>query len=257
MNDINNINIINISIYKIFVLINHQIINQTYLLNNVETKIKPLFMNSNILEFGVSNNKLELFIVENIKETQLYYIEKFKIIFSFIDNDTNKTFSYILILGITWYNGNNMNILKKNITETTTDLGFINYSILESDITLSPIIFNLNKNLKIYEESINFNLNDIKKYNYLLDYEYLSLYKGCKNNISFNNFYYIIPNIITKLKTNNRNYYNNFMNILMLKINNYIKNIININDNFLNFKYNNTFIKNNINLITLYDENII
>jgi hypothetical protein len=59
------------------------------------------------------------------------------------------------------------------------------------------------------------------------------------------------------LKTLGGIYYKNIINIKMLKINNFIKNFININNNFNNFRLLKSSIKTYFNYSILYDENIV
>ena len=253
---------INCYLYKIMLIINPKIIDTNYLLANVHTSIFSLFENSNILAFGNQNDKLKLYVLDNIQPTNLYYINKYKIIFEFTDTNldtntnTNKTFSYIIILGIAFYNGEKISILDTNNTSTVNDLAYINYSIVEPTITLSPTVNNFKNIAKIYEQMSNYNIKNIKKYTYIFNYKFLSLYDSQESYTRFINFYYFIPNITTPLKTKTNEYYKNVFNMLMLKVNNFIKNIFNINDNFYNFKIDNS-IKNYIQNSILFDENIV
>ena len=70
---------------------------------------------------------------------------------------------------------------------------------------------------------------------YSINYSFLSDYNIQNNFIQFNNFYSLITNNNISLKTLDGTYYKNTINIKMLKVNNFIKNFININDNFKNF----------------------
>lgn len=251
---------ININLHKIFVYINPQIIDLNYLLSNIKTKITPLFEDSNLFEFGSDSKKLQLFMVGNFKPTELYYLSKYKIEFIFEDNqDSTLNFSYVIILGIIFYDSNKMNILNKSQTLTMNDLAYINYTVEENTVSLSPTIINFNENLLIYETMSNINITDIKKYMYKLDYSFLSNYNNQNNFIQFNNFYTCITNNIINLRTGtNPSYlYKNIINIKMLKINNFIKNFINIDDNFNNLRSIETNIKSYLNYSILYDENII
>jgi hypothetical protein len=254
INNTNSLSEININLYKIFIHINPRIIDKNYLLNKVNTKINPIFNNSNILEFGINEKKLQLFIYNNIAETDIYYINKYKIEFEFI-GDTEIHFTYIIILGIMFYNSSKINI--KNKTEIINDNIFMNYTIEENTISLSPTIFNPNNAIIIYEKMINIDFIGLKKYMYELNYNNLSKYKNQYNYIKFNNFYSLIPNYDLNAKTPNGIYYKNVINIKMLKINNFIKNVININDNFNNFRLSDLNVKNYLNHSILFDENIV
>jgi hypothetical protein len=256
-NNQNSLTEVNISLYKIFININPKIIDANYLLDNVITRITPLFSDSNILEFGNGNKKLQLFIFNDIKPTELYYINKYKIEYEFPNDDGDKLFTYVIILGIVFYNSSKINILNLNKTTTTNDLTFVNYTLVENTVSLSPTIFNPNKELLIYEKMININLTNIKKYMYTLNYSFLSQYSNQNNFIQFTNFYSMIQNEELNLKTVNGTYYSNTINIKMLRVNNFIKNFLNINDNFNNFRFIGSNIKSYLNYSILYDENII
>ena len=247
---------LNMSLYKIFVYINPKIINKSYLLNYINTRITPLFKDSNILQFGNGDKKLQLFIFNSIKPTELYYINKFKIEFEFI-NDLNVNFTYIIILGIVFYNSSKINILNYDKTIISNDLTFINYTIIENSISLSPTIFNPNDKLPIYEKMTNINLIDIQKYMYMLNFNFLSKYTNQNNFIQFTNFYSLIPNLEINLKTLSGIYYKNIINTKMLKINNFIKNFLNIDNNFNNFRLTSSVNKSYLNYSILYDENIV
>lgn len=256
---------INCNLYKIFLFINPKIIDNTYLLNKIKTKISPLITDSNILTFGLDDKKLQLYINGNIKSTNLYYINKYKIEFEFESEfeseeelvNTQIIYNYTIILGITFYNSNNISILNKDITKNSSNLGYINYSTEENSISLSPTILNPNELLLTYEKMLNINLTNIKKYMYSLDYSFLSRYQNQNNLIQFFNFYSMISNYIPKNKTSNCLCDKNELNVKMIKINNFIKNFLNINDNFNNFRLTGENLKNYINYCILYDENII
>lgn len=260
----NNMIILNSYLLKIFLLINPRIIDENYLLNNVFTDIKPLFADSNSLEFGVKNEKVNLFIKNNIKSTNLYYVNKFKITFSFFSDSNNsisntvdrQTCTYIIILEIIFFNSNNLNILEFNTFQNSQNISYTNYTFLEQSVSLSPTINNFNDYCKIYELLISQTIKDIKKYYYSINYSSMSKYPSQLNQINFYNFYSIIPNIQTQLKTSSGHYYNNVINVLLTKVNNFIKDTINIEQNFYNF-IDNQNIKNYISFTSLYDENII
>lgn len=260
VNNKNSLAQININLHKIFVYINPKIIDLNYLLSNVKTKITPLFQDSNLLEFGTDTKKLQLFMVGNFKPTELYYLSKYKIEFISENNQESRlNFSYVIILGIIFFDSDKMNILNKSQTLTMNELAYINYTLEENTVSLSPTILKCNENLSIYEIMNNINITDIKKYMYKLDYSFLSNYNNQNNFIQFINFYSILTNNQINLRTStNPSYlYKNIINIKMLKINNFIKNFININDNFNNFRSINSNTKTYLNYSILYDENII
>jgi len=245
----------NIYLHKIFLIINPKIIDKNYLINNVKTNISEIFADSNLFGFGENINKLKIYPIGNIKSTDIYYINKYKITFEFVDE--NISYSYIIILGIVFYNGNKISILDTNITSNINDLAYTNYTVMESSVSLAPTINNFSNVATIYEEMLNFNIKSIKKYSYILNYKFLSMYDSQFSYIRFINFYSFIPNINISLKTCYDEYYKNVLNILMSNVNNVIKNIININDNFNNFKFDSKNIKNYIENSILFDENIV
>jgi hypothetical protein len=252
---INSMTVINCYLYKILILIDPKIINANYLVQNtVSLKINDLFELNNKLEFGTFLNKIKLNIIGTIRHTDTYYINKYKISYSTIVNDIS--YEYIIILSIAFYNSNYINITDTSITSTADDLGFINYTNLEQEVDLNPIIYNISNNLSIYENLNLLNFWDLKKYNFLIDYQFFSPYKNRNNTMSIKNFYFDISNCITPLKNKSGKFYNNLLNILISKINNFIKNIINISDNFLSLKYNSDTIKTETLISILLDNNI-
>ena len=259
---------LNIFLYKIFVYINPKIIDLTYLLNNISVSIFPLYEFSNNFQFGQDVEKLELYLLGNIKQTSIYYIEKYKIIFEFIDTEIDKKFSYIIILNVVFYNGNYFNINNIDITKYTP-LAYINYSSVEESISLIPSIYSLQKNNQnattdlnnkiFFYNTMNSYENDSNTKNYYWNINYTGneLLVNSSSYISMFNFYEILPNIITNLKTHENKYYNNVINVLKTKLNNYIINFIDIENNYKIYTHYVNNIKKYINFTTLYDENII
>lgn len=262
---------LNIFLHKIFVYINPKIIDLTYLLNIVKTSITPLFENLNNFEFGQDTEKLELYLVGDIKQTSIYYISKYKIIFEFSDDISDINFSYIIILNVVFYNSNFFYIDNENITKNTP-LTYINYTSIEESVSLSPSIYSIKKNSK-NEKNYQNNINgEIFFYNTMNSYENDSNLKNYYWNINYSgketsnykdsyismfNFYEILPNIITNLKTPHDQFYNNVINVLKTKINNYITNFINVQNNYLIYTHYVSNIKKYINFTTLYDETIV
>lgn len=257
---------LNLFLYKIFIFINPRIINSTYLINNVSTSIMALFDDSNDFIFGQNTEKLELYLVGNIKQTSIYYISKYKIIFEFIDIDTKIKFSYIIILNIVFYNSNFFYISNDTITKQTP-LAYVNYTSMEESISLIPSIYSIQKNDylndtndKIYFYNIMNSYKDdttIKNYYWNINYSGKEILNCTNDYINMFNFYETLPNIVTNLKTPENKYYNNVINVLKTKINNYITNFINIENNYLIYTHYKNNIKKYINYATLYDENII
>lgn len=266
--------IINCYLYKIFISIDPKLINKNYMLSNdVIFKIDNLFNTNNIFDFGTNINKFKLHIIGDINYTDTYYINKYKIsystkknIFCFnIEDDNennsntecyNDTLNYIITFSIAFYNSKNINIVNTGITKITDDLGFINYTNQELQISLNPTIYSSNSIFKLYEDIIKNNLNDIKKYRFLINYHNITDYKFKPNNRLFNHYYFVISNMVSNLKTIDNNFYNNAFNILINKINNFIINIINLNDNYTSLKNNSENINSIMYISVLLDNNI-
>lgn len=265
-NSINQMSKLNKLLYKIFLLINPKIIDLNYLINNVSTKIQELFEDSNNLQFSNDVEKLELYILGNIKQTKIYYINKYKIEIEFIDNLSKKTFVYIIILNISFYNNSFFYI--ENLDETSnTPLAYVNYTVIEESISLLPSIYiiqnenylNKSDGKIFFYNTMNSFTNDstTKNYYWNINYSGKDALKQSSDFISVFNFYDIIPNMIANLKTINGKYYNNVINILKTKINNYINNFINVENNYSSYTHYINNIKKYINFTTLYDKTII
>lgn len=253
----NSIIAINYNLHKLFLLINPKIIDENYLLSNVKTNIAQIFSDSNILKFGIGINKIKLYVEGNIKSSPTYYLNKFKITFEFADDELN-TWTWIIVLGIVFYNSQKICILDTNSTTTTSQLAYTNYTTIETSISVSPCVSNFNNNVgKIYENMLNLNMPNVKKYSWLFDYKFLSLYPSQNSTVGFASFYFYIPNVRTKLITQSKKYYSNLLNVINSKVNNLILNTININDNILNIKTTNANSKNYLNDVILFDNNII
>lgn len=265
-------NKLNFFLHKILVYINPKIIDLNYLRSNVKTSIYPLFENSNILKFGTDDLKLELYIVGDIKQTNIYYINTFKIIFEFNDEVENKKFSFLIILSIAFYNNDFFSLTNTDSTKNTP-LAYTNFSTIEESISLLPSIYsikdsdNISKNtiLDSTETNVYFynTMNSFKNDESTRNYYYNINYYINKNVdisnyfISMYNFYDMIPNFISNLKTIDDNYYNNVINLLKTKLNYYIKNIIYIQNNYKIYTNYINKIKKYINYTGLFDENIV
>ena len=258
---------LNIFLHKIFAYINPKIIDLTYLVNIVKTSITPLFENLNNFEFGQYSDKLELYLVGDIKQTTIYYISKYKIVFEFIDDVRDINFSYIIILNVVFYNCNFFYINNDNI-EKNTPLTYINYTSIEESVSLTPSIYSIQKNNKNNEDidegiffynTMNSYENDtnLKNYYWNINYSGKEISNYTDNYISMFNFYEILPNIMTNLKTPQNQFYNNVINVLKTKINNYITNFINVENNYSIYTHYISNIKKYINFTTLYDETIV
>lgn len=259
---------------KIFLLINPKIIDSNYLISKVETRITKLFDDSNNLEFSPDAQKLELNLIGNILSTKIYYINKYKIEFEFWDESGSesenqqceKKFIYIIILSVAFYNGDYFYI--SNLDETcNTPIAYVNFTSIEESVSLLPSVYSIQKNDYLntpdkklfFYNTMNSYSNDlgIKNYYWNINYSGKDSLKQSSDLISMYNFYDIIPNIVTKIKMNCDKYYNNVINVLKTKINCYISNFINIENNYTSYTHYINNIKKYINYATLYDENII
>ena len=261
-NSLNQMIKLNILLHKILVFINPKIIDLNYLLTNVNISIISLFKESNNLEFGKNEDKLNLYIVGDIIQTTIYYINKYKITFEFIDDINNIKFSYIIILNIVFYNETYFSILDIDST-TNSPLVYTNYTNIEESVSLMPSIYSFYTNT---EDNYIFFYNTLNSYNgdnNINNYYWNINYSGQKVNNTSNeitnmfNFYSIIPNIKTNLKTSTNQYYNNVINVLKNELNNYIKKFINIEKKYLSYTHYKNNVKKYINQATLYDETII
>jgi hypothetical protein len=250
----NNLILTNSYLYKIYLLINPYIINTNYIISdNINFQIQNLFENNNNLTFGKGSDKIYLFHVNNkLTNTNTYYINKYKIEMSFTINNT--IVKYIIILGICFYNGININFVYKDITYITDNIGYVMFTNIDNSVSLSPVVYNLSDNTSMYEVNSR-SIYDIKKINLLVD---LNNENTLVNNSKFKiiqitNYYTYLANF-----NNNNTLISNLFNITFNKINNFIKNIININNNIFNIKddiYNDNikiFLLNSI----LYDINL-
>lgn len=256
---------LNVLLHKILVFINPKIIDADYVLNNVSTSVYPLYDNSNIINFGQDINKLQLYFIGDIQQTSIYYIQKYKIIFNFFDNSDNENkFSYIIILGITFYNGDYFYIQNLDTT-SNTPLAYVNYTALEESVSLNPSVYalnsgNINDNNQLFFYN-NMNTysrdNNVKKYYWNINYSCNEILKNSNYYITMCNFYETIPNIKINLKQSDGQYYNNVINVLKTKINNFITNFINVDKNYKLYNESIDDVKKYINYALMYDENII
>ena len=255
--------ITNCNLYKILLLIDPHIINTSYILQDtVITSIDNLYQNNNKLIFGTDLDKVDLYFVNNLINTDIYYINKYKITYT-TDLSDGSTVKYIIMLSIIFYNGNNINITNLYATADTPQLGFISYTNEDCSITLSPTISYNNKvndNNIINRRILQYALYDLKKYSYNINYSSISNVINTFNNYYSSNFYFcvtnFIPNIIIYNDDNTKNTSNNQLDIVINKVNNLVKNIININRNISNFKFDIGTSKTLLVLSTLLDSNI-
>lgn len=248
------IKIINNYLYKILLLINPNIIDLDYLLNNVELTINDIFQENNKLEFGINADKINLNLISTITETDTYYINKYKIEYKFVDNqsdkESEKEYNYVIILSIIFYNGNKIRIKDLYETNKVDDLAFISYTNEELEITTGPIISKNTQLYDIYENMSGIKILDTQKYRFIVNFANTSQYHEIYNLFYYNHFHYVIPNYnLTTL-------YSNYYNIQINKVNNFIKNVMNI-FNSLDTLLLDTENNKSVCLISvLYDSNI-
>jgi hypothetical protein len=245
----------NCLLFKIFITIDSYLIDLIYLTSStVSTSITSLFSDCNELIFGKGADKLNLYFVNKIKNTQTYYIDKYKIQLSFIANGIVQ--NYYVILGLCIYNGDNLNIINIDKTKNTDDLSYILFTNEDCSISLNPQIYNLTNEVNIYENNEIINLLDIKNYNMLVTYNNNDNFKD----IIFSNYYTFIPLIKPTFSNNyiddiyKNNDIANLFDVNISKINNFIKNLINLSNNIINLLQN-SILLNFLNTL-VYDSNL-
>lgn len=248
---------INSYLYKVFLTINPLIISASYLISpDVSLRINNIFQDNNNLVFGFGTDKINLYFKGAPRFTNTYYINKYKINFRFNLNN-NEIANYIIILGICFYNGENISLLNYDVTKNTDDLGYILYTNEDCSLSLNSHVYNLNRKVNIFEQKEPF-LYDIKKSTFLLNYLNNNESNNANNfdNFLLTNFYTFIPNM-NKIKINETNLFiSNYQNATVNKVNNFIKNLLNINTNIYSFKNNSLKSKTLITYDLLYDLNL-
>jgi hypothetical protein len=251
----------NTNLYKLLLSIDPYIINITYILKKyVYATVSDLSQNNNKLVFGSDTNKVNLFFSNKLINTDTYYINKYKITY-FTTLSNGVKVSYLLLLSIVFYNGNNINITDLDITANTSQLGFITYTNQDCSVTLSPTIFfnNFINNNIINKKALQFALYDVKKYYYNIDYSSISNMVNTFNYYYSNHFYFFISNFSPNIVTYTDDEYkapNNKLNIVLSKVNNLVTNIVNINRNISNFKFNIRDSKTLLMMSIVLDSNI-
>jgi hypothetical protein len=247
--------IINQYLRQTYMIINPYIIDSTYLTTCTQYKIKSIKTDQNIFTINNTDDCTMGFLnyPSNIEFSETCYLNYYEIEFTFKDyknyqnNEDNNLFTFTIILKILFYNSINVTIQNLTNTQKSNDLAFIIFQELNKEFGMCPCLSNYSKN-NIYEIDELYKFNDVKYYNFLLNYDSESNYKYNDNMVSYYNFYFSISNI--KQPSNVGGLYN--MNIQ--KINNYIKNILNVNNNFSLFYHN--ISKNYLLLSTVYDNTI-
>jgi hypothetical protein len=249
-------------IRKILLLINPQLCNyKNYeyclLLENLISNNNPVFLDSDF--------KLVINSFSDIKFTNSYYIDRYKLIFIFSadENDPSKKFYYYIYLNLAYYNSNNINII--NIFNTSDESFFsglsnINTSYISNNYKLAPSIFNSGNNINIYEDIIDIS-SSIINYSYLIDYTKFTTNLNANNinSIAITNFYFLLSNIIPNViyKNNNTEHIvSNIMDVLYKEINLFNTNIVVLNNNLYKIKYNNYYVNTVFNISLVIDSNI-
>ncbi len=240
----------NALLYKTLIIINPYLINLVYLLSqDIKLNVTSLFKDSNELKFGSSTDKINLYFVNPIKKTNTFYTNKYKIDFSF--KIENKTVNYIIILGLCFISGNNINIKNVDVTRYTDTRTYILFTNKECSVSLCPQLFNLTNQVDVFEQKDIIELFDINILNTLISFNNKTFPTNNFRDVIYSNYYTLIT--LVKPYTNNLNL-TNILNINITKINNFIKNLINISNNILNITDNNLLL-NFTNTLT-YDSNL-
>ncbi len=248
---------INSYLYKTFLIVNPFILNSQYLTSSqVILSINNIFSDNNNLVFGFGIDKVRLYFKGTPRFTNTYYINKYKINFKFNLTST-QIVNYIVILGICFYNGSNISLLRYDTTKNTDDLGYVLFTNQDCTLSLNTHIYNSNERINIFEQKEIF-LYDIKRSNFSLSFlnKNLSSNENYYDDFLLTNFYTYLPNM-NRIKLNETNIYiSNYQNITVNKLNNFIKNFINININYYVFKNNSYKSKTLITYDLLFDLNL-
>ena len=246
-------------IRKILLLINPQVCNyKNYeyclLLENLISNNNPIYLDSNF--------RLAIKSLSEIKFTNSYYIDRYKLtfIFSADENDSSKKFYYYIYLNLAYYNSKNINII--NIFSTSDDSGLsnINVSYMNNNYKLSPSIFN-SGNINIYENIIDIN-SSIINYSYLIDYTKFTTNLNTNeiNSVIVTNIYFLLSNIVPNViyKNNSTEHIiSNIMDVPYKEINIFNTSIIQLNNSLYKIKYNNYYVNTVFNISLTIDSNIL
>ena len=246
--------IINQYLRQIYLLINPYILDSTYFNDYTFFTITSIKNNQNEITINnsIDSSRGLLNYPLSINPTKTFYLNYYEINFSFYDySSTSKTndnlFTFTIILKILYYNSTHVTIQNLTKTKTSDDLAFISFQEMNKEYSMEPCLSNYSDN-KIFENPNLLKFNDVKYYNFMLNYDNESRYKYNENINLFYNFYFSIPNIINITNVNG------IYDINIQKINNFIQNILNINNNFtfLNFKLLKKFL-----LLSIVYDNLI
>lgn len=254
----------NLYIRKLLIQINPLIINYPNTINTVTLSIYPLNnCKNNLVVNGIQVNYSSGF--SSFADTNNYYIDRFRLVVQWSETN-NKTvnFVYYIILNIAYYSSNYFNISDITKTINVNDLGYINFTYIDYSNTLVPNIFKKLTNVEVFNNLVDYNLIDTKYYSFTLNYNALSTNVTQDNLIFINHFSYLIPYVKPII---NYTYLNqdvkvslpisNIYNVLEKKINNFIMNVILLNDNFMSIKFNNYNAESIFKLSITFDSNIL
>lgn len=248
------ITIINQYLKQIYLLINPYILDSSYFNNYTFFTIKSIKNNQNeiIINDSTGSSKGLLNYPLNINSTETFYLNYYEINFSFYDYSQADTsdknlFTFTIILKILYYNSTHVTIKNLTKTKTSNDLAFICFQEMNKEYSIEPCLSNYSNN-KIFENPNLLKLNDVKYYNFMLNYDNESRYKYDENINLYYSFYFSIPNIVNITNVNG------IYDVNIQKINNFIQNVLNINNNFtfLNFKLLKKFL-----LLSIVYDNLI
>jgi hypothetical protein len=220
-----NLEVSNNYLRKILILIDPQIINPDYI-ETINIKIENILNNKNELDIVLSDT------VNIIKKddtpyvyTDTYYIDRYKITYQD---------SYIILLNIAYYNSSNIYINNQYSITNYSSLSYINLTYLNESFYMYPSLtntFNNNDVLSIYNDFINLGFNNTTYYSYIINYNntYDDIDDG---NIKYkvNNFSSYISNVISQPG-------NNYFNVLINKVNNFIIDVITTNNAYMENVY--------------------
>ncbi len=260
---------LNNNLRKLLLLINPNLIYDEYKnSDSVNTRIINLINN----QINLQINTVNKFIVEPIDSNEItnlntksYIICRYLFILSYKNYTgvTEKIQYYYIYINIAFYNSNYINIINQYKT-TSFDVCYVCKDYLSSTVTLSPTIFNILKKTNMYQNIINWTFADTKIYSFIYNYDNYSQYKNNENSIIINHFYYLLTNIVPKINICISGIepdpceliINNMNDIIYEKINNFISNIIILNNTFDSLGYNKYFSRTD-NLISIVTDNNI
>ena len=256
--------VVNNYIRKILILINPQIIDTDYLnSDDVSVVITNLLENNNILIFSPTNKIKLVLPSDNIKFTNSYYIDRYKLTFIYpSDNEKTNYFYYNIYINIAFYNSLFVYIINKFQTSDFAELSNINITFVEQYFRLLPNIFDEYNITKIYKD-----LNELDTL--FINYYYQIDYTNFTKQINYNKYdsvmmfhvYFTIPNITPQvyyIPTDSEDKYliSNLFNVAFQEINKFIQEIIFLSLYYNKYAYNRYAVGTYFNISTSIDNNI-